>query len=71
LCRSKHDNGFGSIQTTNLTGENNKELRDTVAELESQLRTLASINVSLELELTTQRSMQNSQNMTELRGKKR
>jgi len=44
--------------------EKNKELRDRVAELESQLSALASINASLELELITQRSIRNSQNVT-------
>ena len=47
-----------------------KELRGRVAELESQLRKLASINARLELELTTLRSVKNSQNVTEFRGKK-
>ena len=50
--------------------EKNKELRDRVAELESQLSKLASINASLELELTTQRSIKNSQNVTEFRDKR-
>jgi hypothetical protein len=47
-----------------------KELRGRVAELESQLRKLTSINARLELELTTLRSVKNSQNVTEFRGKK-
>jgi hypothetical protein len=47
-----------------------KELRGRVAELESQLLKLASINARLELELTTLRSVKNSQNVTEFRGKK-
>ena len=47
-----------------------KELRGRVAELESQSRKLASINARLELELTTLRWVKNSQNVTELRGKK-
>ena len=47
-----------------------KELRGRVAELESQLRKLTSINAWLELELTTLRSVKNSQNVTEFRGKK-
>ncbi len=50
--------------------EKNKELRGRVAELESQLSKLASINASLELELATQKSIKNSLNVTELRGKK-
>ena len=47
-----------------------KELRGRVAELDSQLRKLTSINARLELELTTLRSVKNSQNVTEFRGKK-
>ena len=47
-----------------------KELRGRVAELESQLRKLTSINARLELELTTLRWVKNSQNVTEFRGKK-
>lgn len=47
-----------------------KELRGRVAELESQLRKLTSINARLELVLTTLRSVKNSQNVTEFRGKK-
>ena len=47
-----------------------KELRGRVAELESQLLKLASINARLELELTTLRSVKNSQNVTEFRDKK-
>jgi len=50
--------------------EKNKKLRDRIAELESQLSALASINASLVLDLTTQRSIKNSQNVTEFRGKK-
>ena len=50
--------------------EKNRELREKVAELESQLSDLGSINASLELELATLRSVKNSQNVTEFRGKK-
>jgi len=47
-----------------------KELKDRVAELESQFRKLAIINASIELELTTLRLVKNSQNVTGFRGKK-
>lgn len=50
--------------------EKNRELRERVAELESQLSDLASINASLELDLAELRSIKNSQNVTEFMGKK-
>ena len=50
--------------------EKNRELRERVAELESQLSDLASINASLELDLAALRSIKNSQNVTEFRGEK-
>ena len=50
--------------------EKNKELRQHIEMLESQLSDLASINLSLELELSTLKSVKNSQNVTEFRGKK-
>jgi hypothetical protein len=51
--------------------EKNRELRERVAELESQLSDLASINASLELDLAALRSIKSSQNVTEFRGKNR
>lgn len=50
--------------------EKNRELREKVAELESQLSDLGSINARLKLELATLKSVKNSQNVTEFRGKK-
>ena len=65
--RSDRDNKH---QVLKAEREKNKELRFIVKELESQLSKLASINASLELELATQRSIKNSQNVTEFKGKK-
>ena len=65
--RSERDKKHQELKAERLKS---KELRGRVAELESQLRKLTSINARLELELTTLRSVKNSQNVTEFRGKK-
>ena len=65
--RSDRDN---KNQVLKAEREKNKELRVIVKELKSQLSKLASINASLELELATQRSIKNSQNVTEFKGEK-
>lgn len=57
-------------QALKIEREKNRELRVKIEELEAQLGDLASINASLELEISTLKSVKNSQNVTELRGKK-